>query len=601
MALKIKVKDKFSDFRFFYSYLRNKMFLALMLSFFVGLMDGLGLAMFIPLLQLVDGGGEFEASSENIGNLYYFIYALNLIGLSLNLTTVLLLILIFFCLKGVFRFMESYFSVVLTINFIKQVRIEAVRKISELNYKFFIKLDSGKIQNTLSGEIERLRLSFVSYSSAIQSFISVMVYVGLAFLTNPQFALLVATGGVLSNFLYTRLYKKTKQTSREITSSSHVFHGLMIQQIHNFKYLRATGRVNFYGERINKIITDIAKGFKKIGFFNSLLASVKEPLSISVVVIVIFVQTYFFDSELGPIILSLLFFYRSLNHLIVFQNNWNNFINYSGSLNNYKEFRVELEKNRLDYNKGLFVDKVETVELNRVNFSYNNNPFLEEISLKIKKNQTIAFVGPSGSGKTTLSNIIAGLLPVEDGQLLVNGQSLKDSNIQQYQSRIGYITQEPAIFDDTLFNNITFWAEKNDQTVKRFKRSMEKAALTDFLESQEQKEDMILGSNGVMVSGGQKQRIAIARELYKEVDLLIMDEATSALDSSTEKEIQNYFEKLQGSFTIIVIAHRLSTIKNADSIYLLNEGKIVAHGDFYSLQNKSEEFKKMVDLQDFGA
>src|SRR5690606_24187731 len=104
-------------------------------------------------------------------------------GLSLNLTTVLLLILIFFSLKGIFRFMESYFSVVLTINFIKQVRIEAVKKIAELNYRFFIKLDSGKIQNTLSGEIERLRLSFISYSSAIQSLISVMVYVGLAFLT----------------------------------------------------------------------------------------------------------------------------------------------------------------------------------------------------------------------------------------------------------------------------------------------------------------------------------------------------------------------------------------------------------------------------------
>lgn len=600
MTMKLNLRNRFSDFRFFYSYLKNKIFFALTLSFFVGLLDGLGLAMFIPLLQLVGGGGEFEASSENIGNLSYFIYALNWMGLSLNLSTALLLILFFFSLKGVFRFMEYYYSMILTINFIKQVRIEAVRKITDLNYRFFIKLDSGKIQNTLSGEIDRLRLSFVNYSAAIQSFIAAMVYIGLAFLTNSQFALLVASGGLISNFLYTKLYKKTKETSREITSSSHVFHGLMIQQIQNFKYLRATGRVALYSDKINKAIINIAKGFKKIGFFNSLLIAIKEPLSIAVVVVVIFVQTYFFSSELGPIILSLLFFYRSLNQLIVFQNYWNNFMNYSGSLENYKEFKVELDRNKIDYNKGLFVEEIDTVELNKLNFSYDDKQFLTEINFKIQKNHTIAFVGPSGSGKTTLSNIIAGLLPVAGRQLLVNGNPLNKCNIQQYQSRIGYITQEPAIFDDTLFNNITFWAEKNSESILRFKDCIEKAALTELLESHELKEDMPLGSSGVMVSGGQKQRIAIARELYKEVDLLIMDEATSALDSGTEKEIQNYFEQLQGSFTIIVIAHRLSTIKNANTIYLLDEGKVLAHGDFYSLQEKSSEFKKMVELQDFG-
>jgi len=303
---------------------------------------------------------------------------------------------------------------------------------------------------------------------------------------------------------------------------------------------------------------------------------------------------------LGPIILSLLFFYRSLNQIIVFQNYWNSFLNYSGSLSSYKDFISELNQNKLNYNSGKAINNIESVELKGVDFSYDDKILLRGVDLKIQKNKTIAFVGASGSGKTTLTNIITGLLPVESGRLLVNGYDLKLSNIQQYQSKIGYITQEPVIFNDSLFNNVTFWAEKSKDNLMRFQESIEKASLSEFLANLELGGDTPLGNNGVMVSGGQKQRIAIARELYKNVNLLVLDEATSALDSSTEQEIQGYFEGLNGRLTIIVIAHRLSTIKSADVIYLLSNGEIEEQGDFYSLQEKSVEFKRMVELQDFG-
>jgi len=422
----------------------------------------------------------------------------------------------------------------------------------------------------------------------------------LAFLTNPQFALLVVIGGALSNLVYNRLYKKTKETSKKITLGNHTFHGLIMQQLHNFKYLRATGQINAYNRKIKEAILELVNRNKKIGFYNSILVATKEPLSISVVVAVIIIQTTYFNTSLGPIILSLLFFYRSLNQIIVFQNYWNSFLNYSGSLSSYKEFISELNQNRLNYDSGKAINNIESVELKGVDFSYDDKILLRGIDLKIQKNKTIAFVGASGSGKTTLTNIITGLLPVESGRLLVNGYDLKLSNIQQYQSKIGYITQEPVIFNDSLFNNVTFWAEKSKDNLMRFQESIEKASLSEFLANLELGGDTPLGNNGVMVSGGQKQRIAIARELYKNVNLLVLDEATSALDSSTEQEIQGYFEGLNGSLTIIVIAHRLSTIKSADVIYLLSNGEIEEQGDFYSLQEKSAEFKRMVELQDFG-
>lgn len=590
------IKDKFSDFLFFYKYLGIRIFINLFFSLAVGLMDGFGLALFIPLLQLIDGGGEGQADTDSND---YFVSFFEYLGLSLNLVTVLLTILLFFSLKGIFRFIESYYSVILGTYFVKNVRFEAIKSISNLNYRYFINLDSGKIQNTLSGEVDRVYQAYRNYSSAIQAMVSVLVYMSLAFMVNPQFAFLVIIGGGLSNLVYTNLYKKTKETSKKYTIGANNYHSLMLQQIHNFKYLRATGQIIKFNEKVKDAVLELIHRNRQIGFYNSILVATKEPLSIAVVVVVIIIQTQYFGSNLGTIILSLLFFYRSLNQIIVFQNYRNSFLNFSGSLSSYQEFINDLNQNKIHYTGKIDIKEIESIELKEVDFSYSKMKLLKNVNLKIPKNSMIAFVGPSGSGKTTMTNIISGLLPIENGELFINGQIINNIDLHKYQSKIGYITQEPVIFNDTLFNNITFWSEKSKENLSKFKECLEKASLSDFYAELELAEDTPLGSHGIMVSGGQKQRIAIARELFKNVNLLVLDEATSALDSAIEKEIQNSFDQLRGSYTIIVIAHRLSTIKNADIIYLLKNGSIESSGDFNSLQDRSPEFRKMVELQEF--
>ena len=154
------------------------------------------------------------------------------------------------------------------------------------------------------------------------------------------------------------------------------------------------------------------------------------------------------------------------------------------------------------------------------------------------------------------------------------------------------------IFNDSIFNNVTFWQEKSEENEEKFRKTIEKVSLSEFLNELPEKENTQLGNNGILISGGQKQRISIARELYKDVELLILDEATSALDTETERHIKNNIDLLQGQTTLIIIAHRLSTIKNVDIIYLLDKGKIIASGDFDGLIKSSEKFRKMVELQE---
>ena len=186
-----------------------------------------------------------------------------------------------------------------------------------------------------------------------------------------------------------------------------------------------------------------------------------------------------------------------------------------------------------------------------VGFNYGKKQVLKDISFALHANKTLALVGESGSGKTSLMNLMAGLALPDEGEIYIDGQSFHQLDRRSFQRRIGYITQEPVIFSDTIFNNVTFWDQPSPANKERFYEALRKAAVYDFVMGLEQQEESPLGSNGIMVSGGQKQRISIARELYKDVDILLMDEATSALDSETEKAIQENIEALKGKYTIV--------------------------------------------------
>src|SRR5690606_24808499 len=237
------------------------------------------------------------------------------------------------------------------------------------------------------------------------------------------------------------------------------------------------------------------------------------------------------------------------------------------------------------------------IVLNNVSFNYENTPILKSLNLTIYKNETLAIIGESGSGKSTLINLLTGLLPPGHGELLVDNIPISELDLYTFKDKIGYIAQEAPTFNDTIYNNVTFWAEKTPSNIEKFLDAIKKASIHEYVMHLPLKEDEILGNNGINLSGGQKQRLSIARELFKEVDFLFMDEATSALDAETEVSIQNNIDKLKGVYTIVIIAHRLSTIKNADRIVLLNKGEIEAIGNFQELLNKSGTFRNMIKLQ----
>ncbi len=555
--------------------------------------------MFLPLLKMVDGG-NLQGDAEGLGNLGFIIEGIQSLGLKINLSSVLIVMFLLFLLKGLAKYFTAYYRVIVQQYFVKKIRLKTLNTFNRMSYLNFLTSDVGRIQNTMSGEVDRVARAFNLYFFTFEQAVLVFVYVGFAFFVDLKFATLVTIGGLLTNIIYNRFYKLTKVASLRLTNFSNKYQGEIIQHVGNFKYLKATALVNRYSEKLKETIGKIEKHRQTIGIYSAFLQAAREPMIIGIVVIIIFLQVSVLGGQLGPILISLIFFYRALSSLTGMQTNWNKFLETSGSLENVKTFQkflIDSVETNGDKEFTHFKDKI---SIRNLSFRYHTKTVLNQISLEIEKNEVVAFVGESGSGKTTLINILSGLLQVDRGELFIDETDRVDLDILTYQKRIGYVTQEPIIFNDTIYNNVSFWAEPTPDNIKRFWLAIENASLMDFVNNLPEREHSVLGINGVNISGGQKQRISIARELFKDIEILILDEATSALDTETELDIRESIDRLKGKFTIIIVAHRLSTVKNADKIFLFNKGEILDSGNFEQLREKNEVFRNMVSLQDVG-
>lgn len=220
---------------------------------------------------------------------------------------------------------------------------------------------------------------------------------------------------------------------------------------------------------------------------------------------------------------------------------------------------------------------------------------LRGISLTIPKGTSVGFVGSSGAGKTTIVDVILGLLPPTEGQVLVDDRDIYQ-DLPSWQRLIGYIPQSIYLCDDTLRNNIAFGIPADEINEDWIESAVESAQLTELVKSLPQGLDTLVGERGVRLSGGQRQRVGIARALYHNPEVLVMDEATAALDNQTEAGVMEAVEKLSGEKTLIMIAHRLSTVKNCDRLYFMNQGQIVDAGTYDELCQRNQEFQKMAQV-----
>jgi ABC-type multidrug transport system fused ATPase/permease subunit len=243
-----------------------------------------------------------------------------------------------------------------------------------------------------------------------------------------------------------------------------------------------------------------------------------------------------------------------------------------------------------------FNDKI---ELKDIKYSYpdDQEAVLKNINIEIKKHTEIGLAGATGAGKSTLVNVILGLLNPEEGKIEIDGLKLNEDNIRNWQQNLGYVPQDIYLCDDTILSNIAFGVPKDEIDMEAVKKATKIANIDKFIENElPQGYDTVVGERGVRVSGGQRQRLGLARALYNDPEVLVLDEATSSLDGATQKAVMEAINNVAKVKTMIIIAHRLSTVQNCDSIYMIEDGKVIDSGKYNELVEGNFKFRELANL-----
>lgn len=591
-AKKFKV---LSNFGFFYSFAGNGIFLVFALSIITGVLDVLGISFLIPLLQLSDGVQVLNDEMNEKAS--FFLDLLSSLNIEFNIYTVLALLIIIFCLKGGFVYLSFYTRAKVRRRLIKGIRFKLTDGLSNFKYDKFTEMNVGQMNSSFTTEVGLSSSAFDKYLMSIYQLMMVFAYLVMTILIDYKITAIILLTVSPIFLLFRYLNRLSKELSQDIKDEERGLNHALLQSLVFFKYLKATSTFLKH-RKILRFKADFIENLQfKIGVLRGKLNASKEIFVVIFVSILILVQVLVFKESISAILLILVLLYRNFGAFMVFQNSWQGYMSVLGSLEGVKETLQLMEEGQEDVVEKQFEGDIETISCDKVSFSYGESKIIKDLSFEIKKNRTVAFVGESGSGKSTIINLLIGLLKPTGGSVKVNDNDLNEIDKNSYRKKLGFITQEPVIFSESVYENVTLTKEKSSELLERFWKVCRDAHIATHIQSLPNKEDTELGDFGVTLSGGQRQRISIARELFREPKILIMDEATSSLDSETEEIIHSNIDLLKGKVTIILIAHRLSTIKNADEVFLINAGELEDVGTFEQLMSSNKRFKRMLYKQ----
>ena len=580
-------------FKTLHQFAGRSLYVLLGLSLLVAITDGIGITMLLPLLETSNmggsdlGAGVFEKVFEALGIPQTFGWTLALMGLV-------------FTLKGLIKFSEGYLKARITADLFTKWRRQLLDLYKGLEYQYYVSKNTGHFTNVINGQTNTSAVFAQQYTAFTSRALTATVYLSLAFALNAQFTLMAIAAGGSVLLILRGVMKKTKEISQLNAQETGTLNKFLIQILQSFKYLQGSGRFAFLQKEADISLDKIRHYRMEAGKFAAIMQSLQEPLAVFFMLGIMWFQVAYLGNEIAPILVTLVLFYRSMNTLMMAQGQWQGVLGKSGSIEmvskEFEEVRPQQEKSGGE----VFEEFSEELAFKNLDFSYGDTPVLHQVSFSIPKNQTVALVGESGSGKTTVTDIISLLLKPGEGGLYIDGKAAESYELNSWRKRIGFVTQDSVIFDDSVGNNITLWEgdyATDPQVQDAAAHAAEQAYCHHFIKDLPQGYHTQIGERGVKLSGGQKQRLSIARELYKQPEILILDEATSALDTESERYIQESIDALKGKMTVIIIAHRLSTIKNADKIVVLEKGRILEEGSFQELTQQDTRFKRMAELQ----
>lgn len=568
----------------------------------------------IPILKMIfnlesevytfipwDSGASFKEMLLN--NIYYYMSSLiTTFGPSMTLLLLGLFLGVMTALKTGCYFGSSAVMIPMRTGIVRDIRVQVYNKVLSLPLGFFSQERKGDIIARMSGDVNEVENSITSsLDMLIKNPILILFYFGTLLFTSWQLTLFTLLVVPAMAWGMGALGKRLKRDSLEAQDKWSDTMSQVEETLSGLRIIKAFNAEEKMKRRFRRTADEHKRLVNKVAIRQASAHPVSEFLGTIMIMIVLwFGGTLILNGndafDAPTFIFYMVILYSVLQPIKDLSRASYNIPRGLASMervdkilkaeNNIKEIAAPVQVTG-------FNDKI---EVKNVFFSYNGEKeVLEDINVTIPKGKTIALVGQSGSGKSTLVDLIPRYHDVESGSICIDGVDIRNLSIHGLRSLIGNVNQEAILFNDTIFNNISFGVE--NATMEQVVAAAKIANAHDFIMEKEKGYETNIGDGGRMLSGGQRQRISIARAILKNPPILILDEATSALDTESEKLVQEALDRLMSSRTTIAIAHRLSTIKNADEICVMQDGRIVERGRHEELIRLNGYYKKLNDMQ----
>ena len=510
-------------------------------------------------------------------------------------------IILAFATKGISLYLSKVIMIKVAHNVQKNIQSDLVNSLVKADTKLIDKKHSGKFISNLTFDVGLItNLVSTGLLNVTKDTLTLIGLLSVMFYQNWKLSLVALIMIPLAGFFAKNLGKRMGKVTTELQEKAGNLTTYLFEIFTNHKLIKIFQQENYEGKRSDKFLNEIKEKSEKTQIVLVRASPIMEALTgIMIACLIFYSGKLIISNELGinnffSFLAAMMLAYQPVRSLATLNITINQSLSASKRVLPIIDHKNEIfEKNSDQELKIVQGD----IDFKNVNFKYDTkeDSALNLINLKIKGGKMTSLVGYSGAGKSTILNLIPRYYDCNSGDILVDKQSIYKSKLSSLRKNISLVSQDVTLFDDTIKNNIAY-ADLN-ASEDEIKKVAKLSFADDFIQKLPDKYDALIGENGLRLSGGEKQRISIARAMLKKSKIILLDEATSSLDAETENKIQQALSILIKDRTAVVIAHRLSTILNSDSIYVINNGKVIENGTHSELISNSEIYKNFYQKQ----